>query len=104
MSDRISLLKQAMQARPDDPFPIFAMSIELVRKAQDDEAEQLFSELIHCFPDYLPAYHQYALLLEKSGKSDLAALFYREGAALAARQGDLKTRGELLAALEQLEL
>ncbi len=104
MSDRISLLKQAMEARPEDPFPMFALSIELVRNNFLEEAERLFRDLIHRFPDYLPAYFQLAQLLEKSGKAEMAANFYKEGASLAQRQGDLKTRAELLAALDQLEL
>lgn len=104
MSDRISLLKQAIEARPEDPFPLFALSIELVRINLKEEAESLFRELIRRFPNYLPAYYQFAQLLEKSGKAEMAANFYKEGAELAQGQGDLKTRAELLAALEQLEL
>ena len=100
--DRIAQLRQFVAARPAEPFPRYALALELKGKGDDAGAAAELSGLVQGAPDYLPAYLQLGALLQGLGRIDEARKALRKGQDVAQRQGNSHTLGELTTALEQL--
>ena len=101
--DRIATFKSFIETSPDDPFPRYGLAMEYKNQGRLELAEAEFAALIGKFPDYVAAYLMYGNALEALGRTTDAADAYRRGIGVAADQGDSHTRGELEAALAQLD-
>lgn len=96
---------QFVAQNPGDPFPRYGLAMELKNGGRLDEAERAFGELLHSFPDYIPAYLHAGSVLLELGKRAEAADTYRAGITACGRKRptDSHAQGELEAALTALE-
>ena len=98
--DREAQLRKFIDARPDDPFPRYALALELKGKGNAVAAAEQMQELLQRAPDYLPAYLMYGMLLQSIGNPEKARQTFQQGQALARTKGDSHTLSELTQALE----
>lgn len=99
--DRIEQLRRFLAASPDEPFPRYALALELKGKGDAQGAVAELEELLRRKPDYLAAYLQLGLLLQGLGRLDAREVLVR-GQEVARKQGNTHTLSELTQALETL--
>jgi tetratricopeptide (TPR) repeat protein len=85
-----------------DPFPRYALAIELKTAGRLDEAWREFESLIAAHADYTPAYLHAGNTLVSLGRRDEAKAIYSRGVEASARNGDAHAGGELQQALAAL--
>jgi tetratricopeptide (TPR) repeat protein len=102
LPNRIDLLRQYMAEDPEDPFSIYALSLEYIREGNDDEAQQLLMKLLDEHPTYVAGYYQYGKLLERKGHIAEAMIIYEKGKLEARAAGDTHSASELQAAIDLL--
>jgi tetratricopeptide (TPR) repeat protein len=95
--DRVTQLRKFIEARPHEPFPRYALALEL-----NEAAAAELQALVAQAPDYLAAYLQLGMLLQALGHAAEARDAYTRGQDLARRKGDGHTLSELTSALEAL--
>jgi len=100
--DRIEQLRKFITATPDDPFPRYALALELKAKGDASTAAAELMELLARKPDYLAAYLQLGMLLASLQRAGEAREMLQRGQELARRQGNGHTLSELTQALESL--
>jgi tetratricopeptide (TPR) repeat protein len=100
--DRIKMLEQFLKDDPTDPFSLYALALEYQKENVNKSAE-LFEELLHKHPDYLPTYYMAGSFYIEQANADHALQILREGLELARRQGDTSAARELQAAIQNLE-
>jgi tetratricopeptide (TPR) repeat protein len=100
--DRIDQLKKFVEAQPDEPFPRYALALELKSKGDNAGAAEQMRELVRRRPDYLAAYLQLGMLEQVLGRLDAAREALSRGQDLARTKGDTHTLSELTSALETL--
>jgi len=100
--ERIEKLKDFLRMDPSDSFLQHALALEYIKAGEDDQARQLFEELISRRPDYIGSYYHLAKLLERSGDIPGAASWFRKGIEEAKKAGDYHSLNELQAAYEEL--
>lgn len=99
---RAEQLRTFIDAQPDEPFPRYALALELKGQGDPQAATAQLEELLRRKPDYLAAYLQLGMLLQVLEKKAEAAVALRKGQDVARAKGDQHTLSELTAALEQL--
>ena len=100
--DREAQLRKFVEASPQDPFPRYALALELKGKGDASAAAAELSELVRRTPDYLAAYLQLGMLLQALGRAEEAKAAYSHGQEVARRKGDSHALSELTQALESL--
>ena len=100
--DRTEQLRKFIAASPDDPFPRYALALELKGKGEAEAAAVELNELLRRAPDYLAAYLQLGMLLDALDRSEEARDALARGQVVARRQGNTHTLSELTQALETL--
>jgi tetratricopeptide (TPR) repeat protein len=100
--DRIAQLRSFIAASPDEPFPRYALALELKGKGDAAGAAAEFAELLARKPDYLAAYLQYGMVLQSLGRAAEAKETLQKGQQLARAQGNSHTLSELTSALEAM--
>ncbi len=100
--NRLEKLKEMEALKPEDPFLKYALAQEYYSLEQYGEALKIYQTLLDKRPDYLPTYYQLGKLYEQLGHFADAQRSYEQGMIIAQQQGELKTLGELRAALEEL--
>lgn len=103
MSSRLDQLLVMLQEDPRDSFLRYAVAVEYEAAANTTEAISRIESLLADEPDYLGAYYKLGQLHERNGNAEKALDVYRKGAALARRQNNTKTLGELNTAILLLE-
>ena len=101
--DRAAQLRKFVEASPEEPFPRYALALELKAGADAAGAAAELQELLRIAPDYLAAYLQLGMLLQTLGRAAEARQALAAGQELARRKGDGHTLSELTAALEALD-
>jgi tetratricopeptide (TPR) repeat protein len=101
--DRIATFKQFIAERPDDPFPLYGLAMEHKNQGDLDAAVEVFAQLLRKFPEYVPLYLMYGNSLEVLDRQTEAADMYRKGIEVSGSKGDTHAKGELEAALAQLD-
>ncbi len=101
--DRLARLKGMVEENPQDRFARYGLAMELASQGRLEESLGEFRALMSLDPDYLASYLQAGQTLEKLNRGEEAREVYRKGIEVAARKGDMKTRGELESALELLD-
>jgi len=101
-TERIEAMKQFCEQYPDNPFPRYALALDLKNAGRHDESLETFSRLRGHLPEYVPTYLQYGMLLEELGRLDEAREVVQEGIARAQATGDNHARGELEGLLDKL--
>ena len=96
---RIEKLRGFIAARPDDPFPRYALALEHRNGGQHAEAWRVFEELLAAHPDYRAAYLHAGHALVSLGRVSEARDLWRKGVEICGKHGDSHARGELESAL-----
>ena len=101
--DRVQALRDLRSRDPRDPFPAYALAMELA-KGPDTEMESVavFRELCSGSPDYVPAWLQLGLLLARRGDTAGAREAFVKGIQAAGLTGDAHAAGEIQGALDAL--
>lgn len=97
---RIEQLRQFILDDPSDPFPHYALALELLHD-EPVRAREQFEKLLSEFPEYLPTYYPAAHLLIDFGDPDGAEKLFKLGIEMARNQGNRKTELELRQAFDQ---
>jgi tetratricopeptide (TPR) repeat protein len=100
--DRIGQLRQFIAARPDDPFPRYALALELKGQGDLSAAAAELQDLLGRKSDYLAAYLQLGMLLSSLERFDEARKVLERGREVARTQDNGHTLSELTQALETL--
>ncbi len=100
--DRESMLRKFIDQKPDDPFPRYALAIELMNGGRAEDAVTVFAALVERIPGYVATYLHYAATLGKLGRRDEARSVLGAGIERARAAGDGHALGELQGALAAL--
>ena len=100
--DRASQLRRFIEQKPDDPFPRYALALELKSAGDAAASAAELETLVARKPDYLPAYLMLGMQLSALGRAPEARRALETGQAVARTQGNSHTLSELTTALEQL--
>jgi tetratricopeptide (TPR) repeat protein len=102
-SERIEAMKQFADQFPDNPFPRYALALEYKNSGAEEEAVAAFNQLTTRLPDYVPAYLQFGMLLEKLGRIDEARDVLTRGIEKARDAGNSHALGEMQGVLAGLD-
>ncbi|WP_207515329.1 tetratricopeptide repeat protein [Longitalea luteola] len=100
--DRITRLKEFLQATPGDNFLKHALALEYIKIGDDKTARTVFEEILAQDPGYIGSYYHLAKLLERTGDTEAAIQWYEKGMEEAQKAGDKHAYGELRSAYEEL--
>ncbi|MCW3091387.1 MAG: hypothetical protein JWP81_2456 [Ferruginibacter sp.] len=100
---RIEKLLEYMKTADKDSFLQHALALEYIKVGQDEEARNLFNELLLREPTYVGSYYHLGKLLERAGDFDKAIRIYQRGMEEARRAKDQHSYNELQGALEDIE-
>ena len=100
--DRVAQLRKFIEASPGEPFPRYALALELKGRGDQQGAAAELEALLRQAPDYLAAYLQLGTLLQALGRPGEARSALQRGQEVARRQGNGHTLSELTTALEAL--
>jgi Tfp pilus assembly protein PilF len=100
--ERISKLKEFLAASPADSFLLHALALEYIKLGNDEQARNLFEEILNRQPGYIGTYYHLAKLQERLGETDQAVQVYKKGMEEAMKAGDNHAYGELKGAYEEL--
>lgn len=100
---RIEQLKVFIEQDPDDPFPRYALALELDAEGDTGAAVSVLEDLLARAPRYVATYQQLGALYQKQGAVAKAKAILRAGIATAKQEGDGHAAGEMAEALEELE-
>lgn len=101
---RMAILRSFAEKRPQDPFPRYALAMELKTAGDTAGAWQLFEPLIAEHPDYLASYAPAAEVAIELGQRERAREIFGKGIDAAGRRNDGHARDHLEAALAELEV
>lgn len=102
MTDRLKQLQDFSKESPNDPFLIYAITLEFLKIGDRVEARKGFERLISEHPNYVGTYYHYAKYLEEEGERETAILFYEKGMEIARQEKNNHAWGELQRALQNL--
>ena len=100
--DRIKLLEKYIQEDPSDPFPRYALSLELAHQDQN-KAIDLLLKLIKDIPPYVPSYYQAAVLLLEQNRLEETKIVVEQGIKMAREMKDNKAAAELKQLQDEIE-
>ncbi|MEO7924222.1 MAG: tetratricopeptide repeat protein [Chitinophagaceae bacterium] len=100
--ERIEKLKEFLQASPQDSFLQHALALEYIKRGDDQQARELFEEIVKREPGYIGTYYHLAKLLERNDQSAEAVKVYEMGMEQAKKAGEMHAYGELRGAYEEL--
>ncbi|MEP7142003.1 MAG: tetratricopeptide repeat protein [Ferruginibacter sp.] len=100
---RIEKLLEYMKTADKDSFLQHALALEYIKIGEDEEARNLFNELLLREPTYVGSYYHLGKLLERAGDFDKAIRIYKRGMEETKRAGDHHSYSELQGALEDIE-
>ncbi len=102
-AERIAALKQFIEQRPDDPFPRYALAMELKSAGDLEGAASVCQDLVVKAPAYVATYLQYGMILEKVGRIDEARAVLTTGIEQARKAGNTHALSEMEGALSNLD-
>ena len=100
--DRIEKLKEFMKTSDKDSFLQHALALEYIKVGNDEEARNLFNEILLRQPTYIGSYYHLGKLLERVGDPNKALLIYERGMLEAKRAKDNHSYNELQGAYDEL--
>lgn len=98
---RIAQLKSFLEADPTDTFTSFALALEYIKHERENEALEIFANILRNNPDYSGVYYHLGKLYEKQGKQDDAVRIYSEGIVICRQKNELHALQELQQALDE---
>ncbi len=102
--DRITKLKEFLEANPSDSFVQHALAMEYIKMGDDETAKNLLEQLLEREPGYVGSYYHLGKLMERKGNNDAAVKWYEKGMEEAKKAGENHAYGELRGAWEELTL
>ncbi len=93
--DRIAMLKEILEASPEDAFARYGLALEIAKTGDVDGALEEFKTILAKNPDYVPAYQMGAQTLIDAGRFDEARAMLDQGVAVAVRVGNQHARNEM---------
>lgn len=102
-SDKISLLRQFLEADPSDGFTRYALAMELSKIGDFAGSEAAYRELIRLDANYVGAYYHLGRLLEDQSRKSEAREIYEEGLRRARNLRDNHAASELQQVLDELD-
>ena len=100
--NRIERIQQMLQETPNDNFLRHALALEWIKEEKDEEAKQLFVNILNESPEYIGSYYHLAKLLERNGETEAAITWYEKGMKAAKEAKDNHAYNELQSAYEDL--
>jgi Tfp pilus assembly protein PilF len=100
--DRISKLKEYLEANENDSFIQHALALEYVKLGDDAEARKLFENILLKNENYIGSYYHLGKLLERNDDKEHALRWYERGMLKAKEAGDQHAYNELQAAYDDL--
>ncbi|MEO5649608.1 MAG: tetratricopeptide repeat protein [Ginsengibacter sp.] len=101
--DRIEKLREYMKTADKDSFLQHALALEYIKVGKDEEARNLFNEILKREPTYIGSYYHLGKLLERMGDIPKALRVYKRGMEIAEAANDHHSYSELQAAYEDAE-
>jgi Tfp pilus assembly protein PilF len=98
--EKIEKLKSFLINSPGDSFLKHALALEYIKLGEEDKARNLFLEILERDPSYIGSYYHLARLLERTGETENAKIWYERGMTAAKQAGDNHAYNELQAAYE----
>ena len=98
-AERIARLRAFVDARPQDPFPKYALALEHRNAGDYGEACAVFERLLAEHPEYAAGYLHAGNALVAAGRKPEAQDVWRKGLEICAKQGDHHAGSELESAL-----
>lgn len=102
MVERLKKLQAFLEESPNDPFLIYAITLEHLKLGDAGEARKGFERLVAEHPGFVATYYHYAKFLEESDEKDKAVVFYKKGMETAKQAKDNHSFRELQNALQNL--
>jgi predicted Zn-dependent protease len=96
------MLRSFAEKRPQDPFPRYALAMELKAAGDAAAACQTFESLIADHPDYIASYAPAAEILVELDQLAEARAMYGKGIEVCTRRDDSHAREHLESALADL--
>ncbi len=103
MNERLNRLIDFLERDQDDPFLYYGIALEYLSLKEYSHAEKYFGILMEKYPEYVPAYIQYARLKELVDDMDAAKEIYRRGIDVARMAGDNRAANEMEDFLDGIE-
>jgi tetratricopeptide (TPR) repeat protein len=103
LNSRLEMLRSFAEKRPQDPFPRYALGMELKASGDGDGAWRVFESLIAEHADYIASYAPAGEVLVGLGRLAEARALYGKGIEACSRQSDAHTRDHLESALDALD-
>jgi tetratricopeptide (TPR) repeat protein len=100
--DRIEKLKEFLKANPKDSFVQHALALEYIKLGDDEQARNIFEDILQREPAYVGSYYHLAKLLERNNRVNEAIKVYEKGMDEAKKAGENHAFGELRGAYEEL--
>jgi tetratricopeptide (TPR) repeat protein len=91
---RVRQLELYLREDPHDPFPRYALALELMQE-NPRRAEELLQQLLQLHPDYIPTYYHAGQFYIAHGNLPVARKIVETGKQKAEAGGDRKTAAEL---------
>lgn len=101
--NRLEMIENMLKKNPNDSFLNYAAALEHQKNGNLQQASEIIERLLAHDPDYLGAYYQLGKIYEELNQTEQAISTYRKGKAIARKQNDQKTIGELSEALMFLD-
>lgn len=101
-NERLHQLREMLAEEPGDLFIRYAITLELKRKGEMEEAIAGLRSILSEEPAHIASYYQLALLLAEVGSTQEAITTCEAGALQCLVTGDRKARAELLELRETL--
>ncbi len=100
---RIEKLLEYIKQNGKDSFLQHALALEYIKIDKDEEARNVFNELLLREPTYVGSYYHLGKLLERAGNFEKAIKIYERGMLEAKKAGDMHSYNELMGAKEDVE-
>lgn len=101
-AERIAVLKQFIEQKPDDPFPRYALAMELKGAADLEGAAAALKDLVARVPGYVPSYLQFGTILDQLGRIEEARSVLTVGIEQARKSGNSHALSEMEGVLNGL--
>ncbi len=100
---RLEVLRSFAEKRPEDPFPRYALAMELKTSGDGEGAWREFDVLISNHPEYIASYAPAGEVLVGLDRLAEARALYGKGIEACMRQNDAHARGHLESSLDALD-
>ena len=100
---RLQKLLEMKAENPTDTFVVYAIGMEYLGLNQYAVAEQYFRDCLQLDSNYISAYYQLGLLLQRAEKDAEALVFLKKGLQLLSVGSNQKTINEFRSLIEDIE-